>query len=231
MTITEAKKIIEMCADAVKKGDGDDAKIYVNKEYVLQILYMVESNTGGITTIPTCPGTCPGNDEINKAYPNWPPTWPQVWYKDSTDEPESPGPGFEKVPWWVWYRNGYEFTCDANSTGSKPQDADVVMTSADLTKFNEAHANPEDYKNVTISSESSEPTHLFKEKFTTAGPIKDELKRFRENQAKDTKTFDASSKRTDYIDDWAGGSTTGGGSFNHSMSSIIDDSSNTYCNC
>lgn len=176
MTIEEAKKIIEMCADAVKKGDGDDAKIYVNKEYVLQILDMVESSNGGITTIPTYPGTCPcpGNDEINKAYPAWPPTWPQVWYKTSPDGPSDPGPGFEKVPWWVWYKNPMgDFTCDANSTGSKPQDADIVMTSADLHKFAESHTNPEDVKNVTITSDSSEPTHLFKEKFTTAGPIRD----------------------------------------------------------
>ena len=175
MTITEAKKIIEMCADAVKKGDGDDAKIYVNKEYVLQILDMVESSNGGITTIPTYPGTYPGNDEIrDKAYPAWPPTWPQVWYKTSPDGPSDPGPGFEKVPWWVWYKDWNEVTCGPNSTGSKPQDANVVVTSTtDLHKFNESYTNPEDVKNVTISSESTEPTHLFKEKFTTTGPIRD----------------------------------------------------------
>ena len=172
MTITEAKKIIEMCADAVKKGDGDDAKIYVTKEYVLQILDMVEPYT---STLPNCPGN---NDDLNKTWPittpNWPPTWPQVWYKDGTGEPESPGPGFEKVPWWVWYKNPLgDFTCDANSTASKPQDADVVVTSADLSKFNEVHTNPEDVKNMTITSDSTEPTHLFKEKFTTAGPVRD----------------------------------------------------------
>lgn len=173
MTISEAKKIIEMCADAVKKGDGDDAKIYVNKEYVLQILDMVESDNDGIITIPTFPGTSPNNDEINKAYPAWPPTWPQVWYKDDSSAPD-PGPGFEKVPWWVWYKNPWgEVTCGPNSTGSKPQDADVVMTSSDLHKFNESHANPEDYKNVTITSGSTEPTHLFKEQFTTGGIARD----------------------------------------------------------
>jgi hypothetical protein len=145
MTITEAKKIIEMCADAVKKGDGDDAKIYVNKEYVLSILDMVESVPSGFQ---------PGIEPITT--PVWPPTWPQVWYKDSTGEPESPGPGFEKVPWWVWYKNPMgDFTCDSNSTGSKPQDADVVVTSAS------GHVD------------DSEPTHLFKEKFTTTGPIRD----------------------------------------------------------
>ena len=165
MTITEAKKIIEMCADAVKKGDGDDAKIYVNKEYVLQILDMVESVPSGFQ---------PGIEPITT--PVWPPTWPQVWYKDGTGEPESPGPGFEKVPWWVWYKNPLgDFTCDSNSTGSKPKDADIVVTTAgdNLTRFAEVHSKPEDYKNVTISSESSEPTHLFKEKFTTSGPIRD----------------------------------------------------------
>lgn len=164
MTITEAKKIIEMCADAVKKGDGDDAKIYVNKEYVLQILDMVEPYT---STLPNCPGN---NDDLNKI---WPPTWPQVWYKDSPDVSD-PGPGFEKVPWWVWYKNPLgDFTCDATSSGSKPQDADIVVTSADSTKFAEVHSKPEDYKNVTITSGSTEPTHLFKEQFTTGGPVRD----------------------------------------------------------
>lgn len=160
MTIEEAKKIIDMCADAVKK---DNDKVYVSKDYVLQILDMVE-------TVPS--GFQPGIDPITT--PVWPPTWPQVWYKTNEDGPADPGPGFEKVPWWVWYKNPLgDFTCDANSTGSKPQDADIVMTSADLSKFNEAHTNPEDYKNVTITSDSTEPTHLFKEKFTTAGPIRD----------------------------------------------------------
>ena len=163
MTISEAKKIIEMCADAVKKGDGDDAKIYVNKEYVLQILDMVEAVPSGFQ---------PGIEPFTT--PVWPPTWPQVWYKTNEDGPSDPGPGFEKVPWWVWYKNPMgDFTCDATSSGSKPQDADVVMTSSDLHKFNESHANPEDYKNVTITSGSTEPTHLFKEQFTTGGIVRD----------------------------------------------------------
>ena len=163
MTITEAKKIIEMCADAVKKGDGDDAKIYVNKEYVLQILDMVEAVPSGFQ---------PGIEPFTT--PVWPPTWPQVWYKTNEDGPSDPGPGFEKVPWWVWYKNPMgDFTCDATSSGSKPQDADVVVTSTDLHKFNESHTNPEDVKNVTITSGSTEPTHLFKEQFTTGGIARD----------------------------------------------------------
>lgn len=206
MTITEAKKIIEMCVDAVKKGDGDDAKIYVNKEYVLSILDMVESIPN--TNLPDHqPWTYPTDPNI------WPPTWPQVWYgKDGTEIPE----GFEKVPWWVWHRDYNQFTCDNTSTGSKPSDADVVMTSATTDPLKNT-AKPGFFANITDKDMQA--------------PLTDELKRFRENQAKNTKTFDASPKRTDYIDDWAGGSTTGGGSFNHSMSSIIDDSSNTYCNC
>lgn len=170
MTISEAKKIIEMCADAVKKGDGDDAKIYVNKEYVLQILDMVESNNSGIIPMPTYPG----NDEINKTYPVWPPTWPQVWYKTGPDGPSDPGPGFEKVPWWVWHKNPCgDFTCDSNSTGSKPQDPNVIVTSADPHTFASAMTNPEDVKNTTITSNSGEPTHQFKEQFTTAGPVRE----------------------------------------------------------
>lgn len=160
MTIEEAKKIIEMCADAVKKTDGDDAKIYVNKEYVLSVLDMVETAPSGFQ---------PGIEPITT--PSWPPTWPQVWYKTDNDGPSDPGPGFEKVPWWVWYKNGNEFTC--NSTGSKPQYPDIVMTSSDLTKFAESHTNAGDVKNVTITSNSTEPTHLFKENFTTAGTVKE----------------------------------------------------------
>lgn len=148
MTVLEAKKIIEMCADAVKKTDGDDTKIYVNKEYVLQILDMVEPYT---PILPNCHGN---NDDLNKTWPTIPPTWPQVWYKNDTDAPD-PGPGYEKVPWWVWYKNGYEFTCGPNSTASKPQDADIVMTFADRHKFAESHVNPEVAKNVTITSDSS----------------------------------------------------------------------------
>lgn len=193
MTITEAKKIIEMCADAVKKGDGDDAKIYVNKEYVLSILDMVESVPSGFQ---------PGIEPITT--PVWPPTWPQVWYKDGTGEPESPGPGFEKVPWWVWYKNPLgDFTCDATSSGSKPQDADVVVTSAGTTDPLKNTAQPGMFANITDKDMQA--------------PLTDELKRFRENQAKNTKTFDASPKRTDYIDDWAGGSTTGGGSYSETI--------------
>ena len=40
MTIKEAIKVIDMCADAVKNNAND--KIYVNKEYVLSILEMVD---------------------------------------------------------------------------------------------------------------------------------------------------------------------------------------------
>ena len=150
MTITEAKKIIEMCADAVKKGDGEEAKIYVNKEYVMSILDMVDDYK-----------VQPGIDPITT--PVWPPTWPQVWYKDGT------APEKEKAPWW-WDERG--FTCGPNSTGSKPSDADIVVTSG------------------------SSPA--------------DEIQRFRENN---TKPVDVSPKRTDYIDDWAGGSTTAGPSY------------------
>ena len=177
MTITEAKKIIEMCADAIKK---DNDKIYVNKEYVLQILDMVE-------TVPS--GFQPGIEPITT--PVWPPTWPQVWYKDSTGEPEkpeSPGPGFEKVPWWVWYKNPFgDFTCDINSSGSKPQDANVVVTSEgghvdDATRY--ANMDSSMYRDTGVSTtlhskmdsmhiNDSEPIHQFKEKFTTSGPIKD----------------------------------------------------------
>ena len=52
----------------------------------------------------------------------------------------------------------------------------------------------------------------------------EELQRFLERQnlnssfTKDkTLEYDASPKRTDYIDDWAGGSTTGGGSASYTV--------------
>ena len=141
MTVLEAKKIIDMCTDI----DTMNGKPYVNKEFVLNILEMIDEDYK----------TQPGVEPIIAPTPTLPPTWPQVWYKNDTDAPD-PGPGYEKVPWWVWYKNPLgEFTCDSNSTASKPQDANIVTTSADLTKFNESHTNPEDYKNVTITSDSS----------------------------------------------------------------------------
>ena len=196
MNIEEAKKVIEMCADAVKKGDGEDAKIYVNKEYVLSILDMVERApqiTGPddpypYPWYPTQPGTHPTNPDV------WPPTWPQVWYKDHTD---GSNPDFEKVPWWVWYKDYNQFTCDATSTGSKPSDADVVMTSAGTTDPLKNTAQPGMFANITDDCKQA--------------PLTDELQRFREYQNAN-KSVDRSAKRTDYIDDWAGGSTTGGGS-------------------
>ena len=172
MTIEEAKKIIDMCVDAVKKGDGEDAKIYVNKEYVLSILDMVETPIN-------IPGTnIPQLDPATS--PVWPPTWPQVWYKDHTD---GSNPDFEKVPWWVWYKDYNQFTCDATSTGSKPTDADVVMTTAGTA--DKSRQMPE------------------------------ELQRFRDSLNSNSAfakapAFDASPKRTDCINDWAGGDSTKG---------------------
>ena len=198
MNIEEAKKVIEMCADAVKKGDGEDAKIYVNKEYVLSILDMVERApqiTGPddpypYPWYPTQPGQ-PGTYPVDPM--GWPPGYPQVWYKDHTD---GSNPDFEKVPWWVWYKDYNQFTCDATSTGSKPTDADVVMTSANTADQLRNTAQPGMFANITdkdkqatltdelkrlreyqsmnaYSAESSEPTHLYEEKFTTTGPVRD----------------------------------------------------------
>jgi len=135
MTISEAKKIIDMCEDITTKSDGS-AKTYVNKEYVMQILDMVD-----IIPLDLQPGTDKGN------LPVWPPTWPQVWYKNDSDT------GFEKVPWWVWYKGQYDFTCNGASTGSKPDDnTTVAMTPENLTKFAESYSNPKDYKNTSIEN-------------------------------------------------------------------------------
>ena len=113
MTITEAKKIIEMCADAVRKTDGDDAKIYVNKEYVLSILDMVEESA---------PITWP-----DYPYP-WNPTQPGITYKDSDHwvwKKVSTGTGDnDPGEWHLFYEKGpdpYTPYCgDMNSTGQNP---------------------------------------------------------------------------------------------------------------
>lgn len=45
MTIIEAKKVIEMCADILKKTHSDGKEgLYVNREYVLNILDMVNED-------------------------------------------------------------------------------------------------------------------------------------------------------------------------------------------
>ena len=114
MTIDEAKKILQLGTDTITNGD----KIYIDRSYVLAILDMID-----IIPLELQPGTDKGN------LPVWPPTWPQVWYKDDS------GTGFEKVPWWVWYKSQYDFTCNGASTGSKPDDSTTVHTSIKRTDY------------------------------------------------------------------------------------------------
>lgn len=137
MTISEAKKIIEMCADAVKKGDGEEAKVYVNKEYVLQILDMVDPSFVQPTPSQIGTGTGEWPSNIREWHPDdfYPYGWPKISYKT---EPKSPTDIYgNPVPY-----------CgnDVNSTGSNPNEHATVITSA-----------------------GNEPTHQFKEQFTTAG--------------------------------------------------------------
>lgn len=42
MTINEAVKVIEMCTDTVKRI-GDDNRIYINRDYVISVLNMVNN--------------------------------------------------------------------------------------------------------------------------------------------------------------------------------------------
>jgi len=44
MTIKEAKKIIEMCTDVIKRGYNSEEKSYINKDYVISVLEMVDDN-------------------------------------------------------------------------------------------------------------------------------------------------------------------------------------------
>ena len=121
MTIEEAKKIIEMSTDIIESKD----KLYVNKDFIFKIMDM-------ITLPPNV--TCP-RDNINfpinepAVSPNWPPTWPQVWYKDDLGKKK------KKVPWWVWYKSPYDFTCNGGSTGSKPDDPTTVDMSIKRTDY------------------------------------------------------------------------------------------------
>ncbi len=47
MTVNEAIKVIDMCADTVKYRRDDSDNIYVNKDYVLDILKMIDKEQDG----------------------------------------------------------------------------------------------------------------------------------------------------------------------------------------
>ena len=160
MTITEAKKIIEMCADAVRKTDGDDAKIYVNKEYVLSILDMVEE---------PAPITWP-----DYPYP-WNPMQPGVTYKDSDHwvwKKVSTGTGDNDLgEWHLFYEKGLDpytpYCGDINSTGQNPT-PEIHVTAADLSKaaYHDTSMNPND--GTITTAQNNIPTHQYVEKFNTA---------------------------------------------------------------
>lgn len=76
MTKSEAKTIIEMCADVmpVTSAQNNEPTVYVNRDYVLKILDMIDENKIEVT--PSYPTNIPG-----VSYPKYP--WePQVWYRD-----------------------------------------------------------------------------------------------------------------------------------------------------
>ena len=160
MTIEEAKKIINMCADAVKKGDGEDAKIYVNKEYVLSILDMVEPQT--IYPYPDYPGTNIPSYPWNPNSPGT--TWTDkfIYYKKTTDGTGDDAPG-KWVPCRESPTNPLTPYC---TTGSDEELRRLrEITTADSSQNTE---------NITAySSISEEPTNLYKEKFTTAGKVRE----------------------------------------------------------
>ena len=164
MTITEAKKIIEMCADAVKKGDGDEAKIYVNKEYVLSILDMVEIFPRlDYPDIPSFPWN-PMNPGVTYTDGHW------VWRKLSTGTGDD-APG----EWHLVYEKGpdpYTPWCgDISGTGHQPWQPDVHVSCDDTVKFTKyanTYTSAENTSNVTITNDSTTPTHQYVEKFTTA---------------------------------------------------------------
>lgn len=160
MTITEAKKIIDMCIDAVKKTDGDDVKIYVNKEYVLSILDMVEE---------PAPITWP---EPDYPYP-WYPTNPGIIYKDSNHwvwKKVSTGTGDDAPGKWVPAiepgPDPYSPYCD-NSSGSKPSDPPVFVTAE--TPSEAATVDNSTYKKegVITTARNSESLHQFAETFVS----------------------------------------------------------------
>lgn len=162
MTITEAKKIIEMCADAVKKGDGDEAKIYVNKEYVLSILDMVEIFPRlDYPDIPSFPWN-PMNPEVTyRGQGQW------VWRKVSTGTgDDTPG------TWQLIYEKNPDpntpWCGDISGTGYNPHQNDISVSCDDFKKYAKTYTSAENISNVTITNDSNTPTHQYVEKFTTA---------------------------------------------------------------
>ena len=150
MTILEAKKIIELCVDAVKKTDGEDAKVYVNKEYVLQILDMVEETPHlGWPDIPSFPWN-PCNPLVTYKDNHW------VWKKVSTGTGDD-APG----EWHLFYEKSpdpYTPYCDdPNSTGYRPGQPEVHVTCDSIAKHASMHTStckPDGTTTITNNSEA-----------------------------------------------------------------------------
>lgn len=186
MTITEAKKIIELCADAVKKTDGEDAKVYVNKEYVLQILDMVDENPHlDWPDIPSFPWN-PMSPGVTYTDGHW------VWRKISTGTGDD-APG----EWHLVYEKGpdpYTPWCnDPNSTSRQPWQPEVHVTCDDTIKFTKYSNDSSMYKDngVTTTLSSSDKTVDVSPKRT------DYIDDF-----ESTATSDLKVKRTDFIEDF-----------------------------
>lgn len=137
MTALEAKKIIEICTDIIKRDDVE----FINKEYVLQILDMVDSSF----IQPTLPQIGIGTGEQPSNIREWRPDdfypygWPKIYYGNKPGCPTD------------IYGNPVPYCGDnANSTTGNPNEHATIIT-----------------------SDSGEPTHLFKEKFTTTGPLRE----------------------------------------------------------
>jgi len=161
MTITEAKKIIEMCVDAVTKTIGEETKVYVNKDYILQILDMVETPVGpSWPDIPSFPWN-PMNPGVTYTDGQW------VWRKLSTGTGEN-DPG----EWHLIYEKGPDpntpWCGDINGTGYNPHQNDISVSCDDFTKYARTYTSAENINNVTITDNVNTPTHQYVEKFTTA---------------------------------------------------------------
>lgn len=155
MTITEAKKIIELCADAVTKTTGEETKVYVNKEYILQILDMVEQvpSVPSYPDVPSFPWN-PINPGVTYTDGHW------VWKKISTGTGDD-APG----NWHLVYEKGpdpYTPYCDDfNTTGHQPMTPNIHVSCDDTVKYKYSSSDSSMYKDtgtITTTMNSKETT-------------------------------------------------------------------------
>lgn len=189
MTVNEAKKILEMSTDTIRKIN-DDRSEYINKDYVLKVLDMIEETPHlDYPDIPSFPWNPMNPGVTYDGKGQW------VWRKISTGTGDN-APGewhlvYEKEP------DPYTPYCnDLNSTGNKPMTPDIHVTCDDSVKFANIDSSMYHNDGTVTTLSSSDKTVDVSPKRT------DYIDDFESTTSKDLNV-----KRTDYIDDFKSGTS------------------------